>query len=293
LPFDAFLTSWTKKTKINYADLAYLIYNYSISYAYSTNTLWNNQIKAAYFPRVIGFAPDYSNTKSADGKKYAALTSTNKEVESILNNFNGTVFKADKATIPNFRTGSGDGAILHLAMHAELDTEQSGSSSLIFSPDLANNGNYQLHNYEIGEMNINSPMVVLSACNTGNGKLYSGEGLMSLARNFILAGVPAVVETLWPVEDFASSKIMGRFYKYLSQGKPKNVALRQAKLDYINTTSPSFVNPRFWAAYNLKGDFSPIKKIWWKDPWILIPGIFLILATVLLILYRLRFLRIS
>ena len=175
--------------------------------------MWSNKLKAGYFPSVIGFAPDYSNTKSADGRKYAALTSTNKEVESILKNFNGSIFKADKATIPNFRSGSNDGAILHLAMHAELDTEQSGSSSLIFSPDLTNNGNYQLHNYEIGEMNINSPMVVLSACNTGNGKLYSGEVLMSLARNFILAGVPAVVETLWPVEDFASSKIMGRFYK--------------------------------------------------------------------------------
>jgi len=135
--------------------------------------------------------------------------------------------------------------------------------------------------------------VVLSACNTGNGKLYSGEGLMSLARNFVLAGVPSVVETLWPVEDFASSKIMGSFYNYLSQGKPKNEALRQAKLDYINATSPSYVNPRFWAAYTLIGDVSPVKIIWWKEPWIIISILLMVLTLALLLLYRLRFLRIS
>ena len=69
-------------------------------------------------------------------------------------------------------------------------------------------------------------MVVLSACNTGNGKFYSGEGAMSIARNFVLAGVPSIVETLWPVEDIAGSKIMINFYKYLSEGKEKNEALR-------------------------------------------------------------------
>ena len=294
LPFDAFLTSWTMNKKmINYAELSYLISDYSISYAYSTNTLWNNQLKAHNNPRVVGLAPDYSNTALADGKKYSALKSNNREVESILNNFDGTVLKSSQATIDNFRSNLNDGAILHLAMHAELDTLHSGSSSLIFAPDIKDAGNYRLYNYEIGQMNINSPMVVLSACNTGSGKLYSGEGLMSLARNFVLAGVPSVVETLWPIEDIAGSKIMGSFYKYLSQGKPKNVALRQAKLDYINTTSPSFVNPRFWAAYTLIGDVSPVKRIWWKELWIIIPLILFMVTIALLLRYLFRFFRMS
>jgi len=294
LPFDAFLTAWNlKKKSINYAELSFLISDYSISYAYSTNTLWNNQLKSQIRPRVVGIAPDYSNLVLADGKKYSALKSNTREIESILNNFDGTVLKAGEATINNFKLNMNSGAVLHLAMHAELDTLHSGSSSLIFTPDIKNAGSYRLYNYEIGQMNINSPMVVLSACNTGSGKLYSGEGLMSLARNFVLAGVPSVIETLWPIEDIAGSKIMGSFYKYLSQGKPKNVALRQAKLDYINTTSPSFVDPRFWAAYTLIGDVSPIKWIWWKEPWILIPGFFFIFAMALVLVYRLRFSRIS
>lgn len=293
LPFDAFITSPGRKTKINYAGLAYLIRNYSISYGYSTNTLWNNKLKTQINPKVIGFAPDYSNTGFDDGKKYKTLKSNSLEIEGILDNFDGTVLKAGQATIANFRSSLNSGAILHLAMHAELDTIQVGSSGLIFSPDTKSPGNYRLNNYEIGQMSINSPMVVLSACNTGAGKLYSGEGLMSLARNFVLAGVPSVVETLWPVEDVAGSKIMGNFYKYLSEGKPKNTALRLAKLDYIDNSSPSFVNPRFWAAYTLMGDVSAIKKIWWKELWIIIPLMILISILTGLLIYRLRFLRIT
>ena len=293
LPFDAFLTSWSKRKKINYAELPYMIRDYSVSYGYSTNTLWNNQSSTKIRPKVIGFAPDYSNIASADGKKYKELKSNNMEVKSILDNFRGIVFKANKATIANFKLNLNSGAILHLAMHAELDTLQAGTSSLVFSPEINNPNIYHLFNYEIGQMNLNSPMVVLSACNTGNGKLYSGEGLMSLARNFVLAGVPSVIETLWPVEDVAGSKIMGSFYKYLAQGIPKNTALRQAKLDYISTTSPSFVNPRFWAAYTLVGDVSAIKRIWWKDPLIIISLFSFLLIIAAILIYRFKFSRIN
>lgn len=292
LPFDAFLTSWVKKTKINYAELSYLIRNYSISYGYSTSTLWNSHSNAQYWPKVIGFAPEYANSKSDDTETYKSLKNNNLEIKNILDNFDGISVNGSQATRSNFLTTLTRGTILHLAMHAELDTINTGSSSLIFTRDNSSGGNYHLHNYEIGQMNIQSPMVVLSACNTGNGKLYSGEGLMSLARSFILAGVPSVVETLWPVEDISGSKIMGDFYKYLSLGEPKNKAMRMAKLDYINTTSPSFVNPRFWAAYTIVGDVSAIKKFWWKEPWILLPIALIVLTLIAFLIYLVRFLRI-
>lgn len=293
LPFDAFLTSWVKKTKINYAELAYLIRDYTISYGYSTNTLWNDHPDIQFWPKVIGVAPQYSSNIWDDKKMFKSLKNNNLEIESILNNFNGTRLSGSMASLSNFTTKLNNGAVLHLAMHAELDTIHAGSSSLIFTPDNNGQANYRLYNYEIGQMNIKSPMVVLSACNTGNGKLYSGEGLMSLARSFILAGVPSVVETLWPVEDIAGSKIMGYFYKYLSLGEPKNKAIRMAKLDYINNTSPSFVNPRFWAAYTLVGDVSAIKRYWWKEPWLIISTALSMLILIAFLLYRLRFLRIN
>jgi hypothetical protein len=82
---------------------------------------------------------------------------------------------------------------------------------------------------------------------------------------------------------------MGDFYKYLSEGKPKGTALRMAKLDYISNTSPSFVNPKFWAAYTLIGDVSAIKKIWWEEPWIIIPlMIAASIAALILLVYLLK-----
>ena len=292
LPFDAFLTDWTSKKKINYAELAFLIRDYSISYGYSTNTQWNNREKAEYVPKVIGYAPDYSMVEPTDKGSYNSIKNNKIEIKNILNNFKGTFFSGDQATISSFRANLSSGAILHLAMHAELDTTVAGTSSLVFTPGGKNGINYQLYNYEIGQMSIKSPMVVLSACNTGNGKLYNGEGLMSLARSFILAGVPSVVETLWPVEDIAGSKIMGSFYRYLSEGKPKNTSMRLAKLDYIYTTSPSFVDPRFWAAYNVIGDVSAIKKFWWKEPLLVLTAALSIsILVAIMVFYLLRRLR--
>ena len=295
-PFDALLTSWSCKKIINYAELHYLIFDYTFSYGYSTNTLWANHSVKINNPKVIGFAPDYSDAISANGRKYIKLKTNTNEIEKILTIFDGSKFDGDQASLAKFRASLSSGSILHLAMHAEVNDRIAGSSSLLFTPDpdQSKPDNYRLYNYEIGQMNIISPMVVLSACNTGNGKLYSGEGAMSIARNFVLAGVPSIVETLWPVEDIAGSKIMINFYKYLSEGKEKNDALRLAKLDYILTTSPSFVNPRFWAAYTLLGDTTPLRKTWWEEHLIIINLVFLSVLLVLCALYyRFRSLRIT
>ena len=81
-------------------------------------------------------------------------------------------------------------------------------------------------------------LAVLSACNTGTGKLMKGEGMMNLARGFIYAGVPGIVMTLWSVEDQSSAEIVEKFYEYLEDGMAKDEALRQAKLDLINQQIP-------------------------------------------------------
>ncbi len=72
----------------------------------------------------------------------------------------------------------------------------------------------KLYNYEISLSRLRSPMVVLSACNSGTGTLYHGEGLMSLARGFILAGASSVIRTAWEVNDEVSADIISRFYQF-------------------------------------------------------------------------------
>jgi CHAT domain-containing protein len=118
----------------------------------------------------------------------------------------------------------------------------------------------KLYNYEISLSRLKSPMIVLSACNSGTGTLYQGEGLMSLARGFILAGASSVIMTSWKVNDEISADIISGFYHSLASGKRKDVALRLAKLEYLKGSSPAYSNPYYWAAYEVMGNTAPVKS---------------------------------
>ena len=107
-------------------------------------------------------------------------------------------------------------------------------------------------------MNFNGELAVLSACNTGTGKLEQGEGIMSLARGFIYSGIPSIVMTLWTVEDQPSAELITAFYQYLAKGMPKPVAMNNAKMDYLNQAGPLEAHPYFWAGYVNIGDISPL-----------------------------------
>ena len=102
-------------------------------------------------------------------------------------------------------------------------------------------------------------MAVLSACNTGFGKLEKGEGVMSMARAFHFSGVPAVVMSLWKVPDRSTKEIMLHFYKYLKEGNSKSVALQKAKLDYLSSTDDMALrHPYYWAGFVINGNTEPL-----------------------------------
>jgi CHAT domain-containing protein len=72
-----------------------------------------------------------------------------------------------------------------------------------------------LQSYEIYGLNLSRPrLVVLSACQTGIEQQYAGEGAVSAARPFQVAGVPIVVATLWPVDSDASAELMANFHRH-------------------------------------------------------------------------------
>jgi CHAT domain-containing protein len=102
-------------------------------------------------------------------------------------------------------------------------------------------------------------MVVLSACETGTGKYYKGEGMMSLARAFLQSGSPSVVTSLWRVDDRSTGEIMQGFYKNLMAGNAKGEAIRAAKLDYLaEKESETLHHPYYWAPFIQIGDPEPL-----------------------------------
>ena len=99
---------------------------------------------------------------------------------------------------------------------------------------------------------------MLSACETGFGKYEEGEGVMSLGRSFMYAGIPSVVVSLWQVNDYSTSIIMENFYANLSEGMNKDSALQQAKISYLKEAKGILANPAFWSPFIQIGNSSPL-----------------------------------
>ena len=144
-----------------------------------------------------------------------------------------------------------DYKLIHFATHGLLDEKVPLRSSLVLTldEDPEEDGFFQVR--EIYNTELNTDLVVLSACQTGKGKLEKGEGVSGLSRAFLYAGAQSVLVSLWNINDRATSKFMGYFYKYLSQGKSKDKALQIAKIKMIKS---EYNRPFYWAAFVLNGD---------------------------------------
>jgi CHAT domain-containing protein len=257
LPFDTFIKTLPQSYQADYENLQYLVYDYTFTYAFSSSLIFSNNIRLKKEEEVLAFSPDYGNGDFA-GTNSGKLRGAEDEIGSIFKWFSGIKFTGDQVTETNFRKTLQDRAIIHLAMHSICDTINSKYSFLLFDTknDSANDG--RLYNYEISLARVISPMVVLSACNSGSGTLYHGEGLMSLARSFMLAGASSVVKTSWEVNDETSAALIASFYYYLSKGNSKDEAMNLARIEYIRNNPPVCSNPYYWAAYEVVGDNTPV-----------------------------------
>ncbi|MEH2263289.1 MAG: CHAT domain-containing tetratricopeptide repeat protein [Nostoc sp.] len=136
---------------------------------------------------------------------------------------------------------------IHLATHGLFDDIQGLNSGIALTPSGKDDG--LLTASEILDLKLNAELVVLSACDTGRGRL-TGDGVIGLSRSLISAGVPSVLVSLWSVPDTPTALLMTEFYQNLQKGSDKAQALRQAML----TTMKNNPNPVAWAAFTLIGE---------------------------------------
>ena len=138
-------------------------------------------------------------------------------------------------------------SIIHLATHGLLDDLRGLGSAIALAP--SGNDDGLLTAEEIFDMKLQASLVVLSACNTGEGRI-TGDGVIGLSRALISAGVPSVIVSLWAVPDAPTAELMKTFYQNLEKNPDKAQALRQAML----TTMKTHPQPRNWAAFTLIGE---------------------------------------
>lgn len=272
IPFEILTQTIVEKPSQDFSKMPYLLYHFQIQYGYSATLLKENkkrQNRLKTNDNCLAFAPPYQNnlpiTKSdaretlRDG--ITQLQGTSKEIQAIAAHFDGDFDEGETATKANFLKAAPDFGILHLAMHGEANYENERFANLKFTNTKnQSKEDYLLYQSEIANMDLNAQLVVLSACETGLGKYVYGEGIASLGRSFMYAGVPSVVMSLWKVDDKATSQLMPYFYENLAAGMPKDKALHQAKLTFLQKEDFSKLHPHYWAGFVSIGDIQPIKQ---------------------------------
>jgi CHAT domain-containing protein len=163
-------------------------------------------------------------------------------------------FKASRATAVS--PALSQYRIVHFATHGITDPEHPELSGIILSlvdeNGVEQDGYLRLH--EIYNLNLPADLVVISACESGVGKQFKGEGLIALTRGFIYAGAARVVASLWRVDDAATAALMAEFYKEMfTNGKKPAAALRAAQLS-ISKQKP-WHEPYFWAGFVIQGEW--------------------------------------
>ena len=171
------------------------------------------------------------------------------EVETIKWNFPKiTVLTRDRATESWVGENIHRFGIIHIASHGEFDTVNPLFSAIKLAKDRTDDGNLQAG--EIFGLDINADLVVLSACQTGLGKITAGDDVIGLNRSFFYAGTHAVISSLWRVSDISTAILVKQFYRmYIDRNKAESLrhAMRHVRQQYPH--------PGYWGAFNLVGDY--------------------------------------
>jgi len=194
-------------------------------------------------------------------------------------------FLDEAATEPAFASASRRAGVVHLASHAFVHPSSPFQNAILLHPDSSSDGLLFLHELQSRDRAL--PLAVLSGCSTAQGTLRGGEGMAGLQYAFRAMGAQSTVANLWPTADQSSVALMSAFYRNLQSGLPKDRALRQAKLTYLEN-HPDRASPFFWAPAVLYGSPQPVPlegtarslaRSWWLSGFI---GILVLLGGIAL-----------
>ena len=263
----------------------FMVENSSIGYAFQFEMYLPSRDENRKKQELFCLAPEYLEQSKAiavrSGETLEALPFAKMEAESIRAMFGAEAEIATNASKAKCIDNIRNTRLFHYSGHAIVKKDH---AYLVLDPERDEKD--QLTDKEIGLMHLPMDLVVLSACQTGLGKIEPGEGAMSLGRSFMEAGSLAAVYSLWNVNDRSTADFMKSLYGYIKAGKPLDRAMRQVKLDFIRQGEEGYGHPYHWAAFVAAGDMDPAgRTAWWR--W-LIAGLLILAAVGILIHFRKR-----
>jgi CHAT domain-containing protein len=277
-----------------------LLARHIFSYHYSMLMIGKQQaIVKNYKQNYVAFAPVFSDDMKAqylagttdpvmvdyDYLKLLPQPATHKLANHAKDLLGGEVYANTTSTKSSFLAKAGEYKIVHVGTHAAFDNVHPENSGLIFaknstSPD---NNNF-LSQPDIYNCNIQSDLLILTACESGRPGYQDGEGMVSLAHAFNYAGSNRILTALWEIDEQSSSHITANFLRNLKSGMHTDEALQQAKLCYLQESRGRILAPAYWAGLIMLGEPDTIQlkhSSWLGAHW----GIVCLIAFFLAVTY--------
>jgi len=225
-----------------YRNMAYWLRKHTVHYAPSIQFLQRQQTPVVYNDELLVLGPSFACD--------SGLTELPK-VE--LKGLESTTLTGVEATATHFLEQSGKAKITHLATHG-FSSPTAERDSWIALADSTGCRHQQLHFDQIRTSGYRTDLLVLQACQSGNGVVLNGEGIFSIASGFLHAGCNSVVASNWDANPETSSHLIAHFYDQLNT-KSIATSLQQAKLAYLNSeaTDDLSTHPFYWAGFSIYG----------------------------------------
>jgi CHAT domain-containing protein/tetratricopeptide (TPR) repeat protein len=251
IPFELLLTKNEIDKNSKYSDLPYLIHEVEINYVLGCDYFLSNKNNIE-FNSILAFSP-INSFSNAENFNLSNLPFSSNEVESINAisnkiNINSKIKKYNDASEYNFKLLINENFdVIHLSTHGILNEENPKFSALVLS-NANKNEDGILYANELYNLDLNTNLIVLSSCESGEGKYISGEGILSLMQGVFYAGSENLIYTLWKIDDKNSAKLIEMFYsELLSKKLPISTSLRNAKIEMIKNSATAA--PRHWGAF--------------------------------------------
>jgi len=264
IPFETLLTGDQTRDDLLYRELDFMILDHEISYTYSATMYIETSGRDRSFTNSgLFLAPEYLygihtdsllNARQLRQDTLFDLPYARDEAKFAHSLLGGELYLNENALESVYKTRASGFSIIHLAMHTLVNNDKPAFSRLIFSNVADGEEDGLLNTYELYSVPLTARLVIVSSCNTGYGKLRSGEGMMSLARGFVSAGTRSVIMSLWEVDDKWGAETVKDFYRNLKSGMSKSGALRKAKIDIITGSYQFQSHPYYWSTLLLYGN---------------------------------------
>ena len=252
IPFEAILTEDKIDAQATaYDKLPYLLHKYDVNTQYAAALLsQNHNLKRNSTATACIMAP-----VSFSKHRLPELPATAFEARKLNDLFVNKGIKSNSYTYSdasevNIKSDAiSNSQYLHFATHGIVDELKPELSQIYLSSQSTEDGN--LYAGEIYNLKLNADLVTLSACQTGLGKIYKGEGIVGLSRALLYAGANNMLVSLWSVADQSTAELMVGFYEKALDSYSYSAGLQLAKKEMIERKT--YAAPYYWAPFILIG----------------------------------------